>query len=866
MQLQYDQLKKKHPDCILFFRLGDFYEGFDEDAKVMAKELGIVLTSRQKGKNKRPMAGIPHHALNRYLHKMIKAGYKVAIAEQVEDAEDAKGVVERDVVRIVTPGTVTDDTSLNESLSNYLVAINKIKEKDLVTFGIAVCDLSTGEFWLNEFYSKKTYYPNDLINEITRINPSEILISNESPFQILKEYNLQQIENYEFDYDVNKKRILSHFKIRSLKSFGIEKYKSAISSAGVIINYLQETQKTNLEHITSLAYKNLGKYMILDECTIRNLELVTCIQPDSKTSLLSTLNHCKTPMGQRKLYSWIIRPLIDKQAIQNRLDSVENLAINSIKLSKLTDLLNNIYDIERILGKIGTERANARDLLMLKDSLYKSIEIANELKGYNVTLIKEILNKLSLKKDLEDLITLLEKSIEEDPPPSIMEGEIIKKGYDKDLDELKKASKEGKDWIKNLQVKEAKRTNIPSLKVKYNKVFGYYIEVSKANLDKVPDDYVRKQTLVNAERFITPELKEMEEKILGAEEKQVEMEYDIFLEIRSHVASLSAEIQKVIDGISTLDCLVNFANLARLNNYVKPEIDGEDKGKIEIKNGRHPVVEKISDDQFVPNDTYLNDKDYQLEIITGPNMSGKSTFIRQVALIVLMAQIGCFVPADSFRFCLVDRIFTRVGASDNLARGESTFMVEMIEVANIINNATDRSLIILDEVGRGTSTYDGVAIAWAVAEFIHNNIKSKTLFATHYHELIQLQDKLKRVKNFNVAVKESRGKVVFLRKIEEGGTDKSYGVHVAELAGVPKEVVKRANEILGTLQQENMLTVKHVETELVKESEEQEVSQIPLLTKLPENPIIKELKKVDINKMTPMEALKKLDELVKSLK
>lgn len=864
MELQYEQIKKKYPDCILFFRLGDFYEGFDEDAKIMAKTLGIVLTSRRKGEKKRPMAGIPYHALSQYLHKMIKAGYKVAIAEQTEDPELAKGIVDRDVVRIITPGTVIDDKSLGEIINNYIICINKYTEKKTEYWGLAVCDVSTGEFWINEFYSKQNAINLKLIQEINRISPAEILISNKIKLPELNKFRIEKIEDYEFDYDVNQRRLIEHFKTSSLKGFGIDKYKSAICSAGVLLKYIQDTQKSDLSHISRIIYKNLNNFMALDENTIRNLELVSSIHQNGSASLYNTLNQCKTPMGKRKLFEWIIRPLISKILINDRLYAVEELSIDNINLRRIIEILDDIFDIERVLGKIGTNQSNARDLLMLKNSLYKAKEISLKLRNYNTVLMKKIYKNLTFDREIKDLVELLEKSIALDPPPTIMEGGIIKDNYNKEIAELKQLSTRGKDWIRTLQQKEIEHTKIPSLKVRYNKVFGYYIEISKPNLSKVPANYIRKQTLVNAERFITPELKEMEEKVLTAEEKLIQLEYKIFLEIRNKVASKSNKIQTIINGISTLDCLANFADLSRLNSYIKPQIANTKDGFIKIKNGRHPVVEQISKEPFVPNDTYLDNEKFQVEIITGPNMAGKSTFIRQVALIVLMAQIGCFVPAESMEFGIVDRIFTRVGASDNIARGESTFMVEMTEVSNILNNATERSLLIVDEVGRGTSTYDGVAIAWAVAEYIHNYIKAKTLFATHYHELIQLEDKLEKVKNFNIAVKENEGKIIFLRKIKQGGTDKSYGIHVAQLAGIPDKVIKRSNEILGTLQQENMGTVQHVETELVKEeTKTKQTSQIPLLTKLPEDPVLRELKKIDINKMTPIEALQKLDELTR---
>lgn len=868
MQAQYSKLKKKHEDSILLFRLGDFYECFDNDAKIISKVLEIVLTGRGKGDNRRPMAGIPHHALDNYLPKLVNAGYKVAIVEQLEEPQQGKKVVDRDVVKIISAGTITNEKSLSSDKNNYLAAIAKISTKKLTTWGLAVCDLTTGEFYLSEFYTKDPNDKQQLINEIKRVNPAEILVSKEIADEIRKDLNgirTQEVEDYEFNYSDNKKRLLSHFKVKNLKGFGIGKYKAGIIAAGVILNYLIETQKAPLSHINKIYFKQISKYMLLDEDTIRSLELVLPMRDDSNATLLSILDKCLTPMGKRKLYQWIIHPLVKKSDIEMRLDGVEECFKNSIKLKQIRSDLDDIFDIERILGKIGTQSVNARDLIALKESLVNTTSIAKHLKTFKSKILKSIFKILTSTKQAEKVIELVEKAVDEDPPVTITEGGLIKEGHNKELDKIMKATKEGKEWISDLQVKEAKRTGIQSLKVKFNKVFGYYIEVSKANLDKVPDDYIRKQTLVNAERFVTPELKEKEELILNADEKAVELEYQLFCEIREEISKYIPNLQKIADAIAALDCLANFAHIGRQNDYSKPKLTENKKGTLNIGDGRHPVVEQLEEDQFIPNDALLDCDKQQIVIITGPNMAGKSTYIRQVALIVLMAQIGSLVPASSLEFKPVDRIFTRVGASDNLAAGESTFLVEMNEAANILNNATKDSLIILDEVGRGTSTYDGVAIAWAVAEFIHEKIKAKTLFATHYHELVDLEKYLPRVVNYNVSVKESKEKVIFLRKIEKGGTDKSYGVHVAELAGIPAEVIKKAKEILLSLEQEGMFEVKHVESELAEEKRKLP-KQMPLLAALPEDPAIKELKELDVNKMTPMEALEKLDEILKRLK
>jgi DNA mismatch repair protein MutS len=852
----------------VLFRLGDFYEAFDNDAKIMSKVLSIILTGRGKGESRRPMAGIPHHALDNYLHKLVNAGYKVAIVEQLEEPQKGKKLVDRDVVKIVSAGTITSEKSLNENKNNYLASISSISTKKVTTWGIAVSDLTTGEFFISEYYSEQSDIPIKLIEQLKRISPAEVLLSKDTSSVIKKELlssRMQEFDDYELNYSENKKRLLKHFKTKSLKGFGIEKYKAGIVSAGMIINYLLETQKSSLSHINKIFYKKYTNYMLLDDNTIRNLELVNPLQADSSSTLLQVLDKCLTPMGKRMLYNWVISPLIVKPEIKQRHDSVDEIYRNSMKLDKLREKLDNIFDIERILGKIGTETINARDLLALKESLVNIEFLSKDISRFKSKLLKNISRIITKSKNNRNVIDLISKSIVEEPPVTIMEGGIIKEGYNKELDKILKLSKGGKEWLRELETEQKAKTGIQSLKVKFNKVFGYYIEVSKSNLDKVPDDYVRKQTLVNAERYITPELKEKEDLILNAEEKAEKLEYELFIDIREKISNHLKSLQDTAQAIATLDCLCNFACIARLNDYTKPKLIDNGKAVLEIKDGRHPVVEQIEDEQFIPNDTSLDCKTNQVAIITGPNMAGKSTYIRQVALIALMAQIGSFVPAKSMNFKPVDRIFTRVGASDNLAAGESTFLVEMNETANILNNATKNSLIILDEVGRGTSTYDGVAIAWAVAEFIHNKVGAKTLFATHYHELVDLEKYLPRIINYNVAIKESKGKVIFLHKIEKGGTDKSYGVHVAEFAGIPIEVIRKAKEILLSLEQEGMFEVKHIESEIgIKE--QKIPKQIPLITKLPEDPAIKELKEIDINKMTPLEAFDKLASIVNKIK
>lgn len=868
MQKQYDSLKKKYKDCILLFRLGDFYETFDNDAKIVSKVLNIILTKRGKGENQKPMAGIPYHAIDKYLPKLIKAGYKVAIAEQMEEPQKGKKIVERDVVRIVSAGTITNEKILSESKNNYIASIAKLETKILVTIGLAVCDITTGEFYIIEVCQDKLNYMDKLIEEISRIDPAEILVSEEDRKTLLnktKKIRIQYIDSNEFVFSDNKKKLLQHFKVKNLKGFGIERYKSGIIASGVLLKYIFETQKTSLSHINNIYIKQTSKYMSLDENTIRSLELVLPFQDESDSTLYKVINKCKTSMGKRKLYNWLLNPLINKRDIIKRYDSVNDLYNDSIALKKLREELNKILDTERILGKVGNQTVNARDLLGLKYSLESSKSLTLLLKPFKSKILMKIYNVLKNTREVEIIIEIISNAISEDPPATIMEGGIIREGYNKKLDVIRSSSKSGKEWLKNLEEKERLRTKINSLKVKFNKVFGYYIEISRSNLDKVPNNYVRKQTLVNAERYITPELKSKEDIILNAEERATNLEHEIFTEVREKISEKISKLQEVSNSIAILDLIANFAEIARLNRYVRPEIISNDDLILEIKDGRHPVVEELQDEPFIPNDINLDCKETQIAIVTGPNMAGKSTYIRQAAIITLLAQIGSFVPASSMKYAPADRIFTRIGARDNLASGESTFLIEMNETANILNNATKRSLIILDEVGRGTSTYDGVAIAWSVVQYIHEKIGAKTLFATHYHELVDLEKFLSRVKNYNIAIKETEGEILFLRKIQKGGTDKSYGVHVASLAGIPNEVITKAREILMSLEQEGLFEVKHIESEITKDKKEVPV-QIPLMAKLPKDPIVEELKQLDLNKMTPIEALTKLSDIIKRIK
>jgi len=821
MLKQYRSIKEKHQDCILFFRLGDFYEMFGPDALEASKILNITLTARNKGTvNETPMCGIPYHAADGYIAKLTKKGKKVAICEQLTDP-NLPGLVERNVIRIITPGTTLDNNILENKRNNYLVSLFNKDSK----WGIAFVDLTTGEFKLTELNKL-----DDLVNELNRILPSEIIITPDLNENLSLKTKLEQISNLNLFYPAlfhpATETLLEHFKVKSLQSFGIEKYLIGIEAAGNLINYLKDTQKTNLEHINKISLYNLSDYMILDEATIRNLELLYTYQFfEEQGSLISILDQTQTGMGGRLLRNWLLHPLINLDKAEQRLDAVEEFYNNLDLRENLKCELKNISDIERLIGRLGCKRANARDLVNLKNSLQLIPQIKKFLSGARChpeqsegSITSAVMDSSQVRNDNEHLsakllkqcyknldehkavVSLIQESIAEDPPLLITEGEMIADEYNSELDELRKISRSGKDWLKDLQTREIQRSGISSLKVKFNKIFGYYIEVSNSNLDQVPADFTRKQTLVNAERFVTPELKEYEQKVLGAEEKIIELEQKLFWEIRNEVAKHFEAIQNTAQIIAQLDVLLNFSNIALLNNYSKPELnEGE---TIEIKNGRHPVIEKLQTESYVPNDGLFNHTDHQLILLTGPNMSGKSSYLRQTALIILLAQIGSYVPAQSAKIGLTDRIFTRVGASDNLIRGQSTFMVEMQEAANILNNATAKSFIVLDELGRGTSTFDGVSIAWAIVEYIYKNIKAKTLFATHYHELIDLVDKLDKAKNYCVTVKETDTGVIFLRKVIPGGIDRSYGIEVAKLAGLPKSLTDRAYEILKELESE----------------------------------------------------------------
>ncbi len=792
---QYMKIKQENPDCIVLFRMGDFYETFYEDAKIAAKELDIVLTSRGKGEKKAPLAGIPYHAVEPYIAKLVKKGYKVAIVEQVEDPKLAKGLVKRELVRIITPGTVLESTMLDERSNNYLMSINKEGRYA----GIALADISTGELMATEVDSY-----DKLLSEITKHNPAEIIIplslENSEFAKELSEmrYVVNTLDDRHYWQKSAESLLKNQFGVSSLQGYGIEDKPLIVSSIGALIAYLKQTQKNNLNLVGTIKTYSSCEYMILDYSTQRNLELLKNLRENTtRGTLLEVLDKTSTPMGSRLLKKWIVRPLMDIKKINERLDAVEELVENHLLRLQLREYLSKINDIERLIVKVKNLTANGRDLIALKQSLAQLPEIKEVLKDSRASLLKEILSS----RNITNLVDLIEKAIVNEPPLSIRDGGIIKKGYSKELDDLKSISKDSKRWIAELEEKERQKTGIKSLKIKYNKVFGYFIEVTKPNLHLVPENYIRKQTQVNSERFITPELKEKEDIILNAEEKIVALEYNLFMELLKQISAYTEDIIRIAHLLAVLDVIQSFATVSSTNRYARPQI--HEDFDLYIIQGRHPVIETLTG-EFVPNDCKMS-RESSFHIITGPNMAGKSTFMRQVALINILAQIGCFVPATQASISIVDRIFTRVGAHDDLTSGQSTFMVEMNETANILNNATENSLIILDEIGRGTSTYDGVSLAWSVVEYICQNIKAKTLFATHYHQLNRLAEMYENIENYNIAVDEQEDKIVFLRKILKGGTDKSYGIQVARLAGLPKKVIDRALEIMSKLEMEDVI-------------------------------------------------------------
>ena len=856
MMQHYLATKEKYKDCILFYRLGDFYEMFFDDAINVSRELELTLTGKDCGQEERaPMCGIPYHAAESYVAKLVQNGHKVAICEQLEDPKLAKGIVKRDVIRVVTPGTVTETNLLEEKRNNFIMSIFKKG----IFFGLAVCDISTGDFYSAEIKEENNF--ERLLDEISRYSPSEIIVNKmlsecSEEMQTIKErfdvyISNEDEEKFSTDTDrIYREYALSDDKGNIVKD--LEKRLFAVSAINGLITYIEDTQKTKLEHMNKITIYTITKYMALDINARRNLELTEKLRDKSKKgTLLWVLDKTSTSMGGRLLRRWISDPLIEVKEINERLDAVEELKNDIILRGEITESLKGVYDIERLAGKISYGNANARDLNALKASSSKLPAIKKLLENSNSKMLKKLYESLDT---LDDLYELIDKAIVEEPPILITEGGVIKLGFNEEIDELKKAMTDGKTWLVELEAKEKEETGIKGLKVGFNKVFGYYIEVTKSNLSLVPDRYIRKQTLTGGERYITEELKELESKVLGAEEKVVALEYNEFVKIREYIKTQITRLQRSAMAISKLDVLCSFATVAEDFNYCKPTVDNS--GIINIKDGRHPVIEKmLPSGSFVSNDTYLDKSSNRLAIITGPNMAGKSTYMRQVALITLMAQIGSFVPAAEAQIGVVDKIFTRVGASDDLSMGQSTFMVEMMEVANILKEATQNSLVILDEIGRGTSTYDGLSIAWAVAEYIENKEKcgAKTLFATHYHELTQLEDTLEGVKNYSIAVKEKGEDIIFLRKIVPGGTDESYGVHVARLAGVPKMVTQRANEILKKIERKNVLVNKAKE----KEDKKQVSGQLDMYNfKLAE--IAHELDKVNINELTPIDALNTL--------
>ena len=873
MMQHYLQVKNEYPDCVIFYRLGDFYEMFFEDAKVVSKELELTLTGRACGLEERaPMCGVPFHAADTYLNRLVQKGYKVAICEQVEDPSTAKGMVKREVVRIATPGTNIDMQALDETKNNYIMCIVYSVEK----YGVAIADVTTGDFFVTEVDSERK-----LLDEINKFAPSEI-ICNEAFYMSgvdvsdMKErlrIAVTSLDSWYFGDDLAKETLLTHFKIHTLEGLGLQDYDCGVVASGALLKYLYETQKNSLSNILAIHPYSIGKYMIIDSSSRRNLELVETLREKQKRgSLLWVLDKTKTAMGARLLRSYVEQPLIEKTEILKRQEFISVLNKHEITREELREYLNPIYDLERLITRITYQTANPRDLIAFRNSLEMLPAIAMLLGDLSCDLVDEIRDEFD---DLRDLYTLLCDSIQEEPPISSRDGDIIKEGFNEEVDRLRAAKTEGKSWLAELEATEKEKTGIKNLRIKYNKVFGYYLEVTNSFKDMVPDYFIRKQTLTNAERFITPELKELEDTILGSEDRLTSLEYELFKAVRDHLAENVARIQRTAKAIAKIDVFASLALVASRNNYCKPKIN--ESGIIDIKNGRHPVVEKmITNDMFIDNDTYLNNAGNRIAIITGPNMAGKSTYMRQTALIVLMAQIGSFVPASSANIGIVDRIFTRVGASDDLASGQSTFMVEMNEVANILRNATSNSLLILDEIGRGTSTFDGLSIAWAVVEHISNTklIGAKTLFATHYHELTELEGKLSGVNNYCIAVKEKGDDIVFLRKIIKGGADKSYGIQVAKLAGLPDTVIERAKEIVNELVNNDITDIVRnlsIDTNAKKNNkkvhlDEVDLTQMSLFDTISDDDIIDELRNVDIGNLTPLEALNKLYELQNKVK
>ena len=859
MMAEYVKTKQQYKDCILFYRLGDFYEMFFEDALTVTKELEITLTGKDCGLEERaPMCGVPFHAAETYINRLIEKGYKVAICEQVEDPKKAKGLVKREVIRVVTPGTTLDAASLDESKNNYLMSIVSMEDH----FGCAIADISTGDCFLTEVDK-----PQKLLDEINKFVPAEIICNDAFFMSGVDTDDLKNrlgicvfpLDAWYFDDSLCKRTLKEHFHVNTLEGLGIQDYDSGVIASGALFLYLQETQKSALSHMAGIRPYAAEKYMLIDSSSRRNLELVETLREKNKRgSLLWVLDKTKTAMGARTLRSYVEQPLIDAQEINRRLEALEELNKSPMLRDEIREYLNPIYDLERLISRISYQSANPRDLIAFASSLEMLPHIRQILKDFKTPLLTELYEDMD---PLEDIAALIKSAIVEEPPLAQKDGGIIREGYHEDVDKFRRSRTDGKKWLTELEAREKERTGIKNLKIKYNRVFGYSLEVTNSFKELVPENYIRKQTLTNAERYITQELKDLEDLILGAEDKLYALEYELFCEVRDKVGAEVVRIQKTAKAVAALDVFASLALVAQRNNYVRPKIN--EGGVLDIKNGRHPVVEQmIEHDMFIANDTYLDNQKKRVSIITGPNMAGKSTYMRQTALIVLMAQIGSFVPADKANIGIVDRIFTRVGASDDLASGQSTFMVEMTEVANILRNATAKSLLILDEIGRGTSTFDGLAIAWAVIEHISDTklCGAKTLFATHYHELTELEGKISGVNNYCIAVKEKGDDIVFLRKIVKGGADKSYGIQVAKLAGVPDSVIRRAKELVEELSDADITAaVKDLTSSSKKKQkivyDQVDMAQMSLFDTVQDNDIVEEIRNLDMSHLTPMEAM-----------
>lgn len=873
MMQHYVKTKEENKDCIIFYRLGDFYEMFFDDAVTTSRELELTLTGKDCGLTERaPMCGVPYHAAEVYINRLVAKGYKVAICEQMEDPKEAKGMVRREVIRVVTPGTNLNTQALDETKNNYIMAVVYLSNR----FGIAIADVTTGDFMVTEVDKIRT-----LLDEVYKFSPAEIIcneafcMSGVDLDEIKNRLNisLYPLESWYFDDDLCVRTLKEHFHVGTLEGLGLKDYECATIGAGALLTYLLETQKNSLEHMRAITPYITDRFMVIDSSSRRNLELTEALREKVKRgSLLWVLDKTKTAMGARMLRSFIEQPLIDEDAINRRLDALEEINSREMDREEIREYLNPIYDMERLIGRVSYQSANPRDMISFKSSISMIPYIKQLVKSFSTEEMQCVYEDMD---DLRDLYTLLESAIVEEPPLAMKEGGIIKDGYNENVDHFREAKTKGKSWLAELEAQEREKTGIRNLKIKYNKVFGYYLEVTNSFKDTVPDYYTRKQTLTNAERYITPRLKELEDMILGAEDKLYALEYELFVEVRNTISREVERIQRTAKAVAKLDTYISLALVASRNNFVRPKINT--KGIIDIKNGRHPVVEKmIPNDMFIPNDTYLDNNKNRVSVITGPNMAGKSTYMRQTALIVLMAQIGSFVPAEKANIGIADRIFTRVGASDDLASGQSTFMVEMTEVANILRNATSRSLLILDEIGRGTSTFDGLSIAWAVIEYISNTkiLGAKTLFATHYHELTELEGKLAGVNNYCIAVKERGDDIVFLRKIVKGGADKSYGIQVAKLAGVPDIVIERAKELVEELVSADITAaVKDIASENKKTKtkpqvhlDEVDLEQISLFDTVKDDDVLEELKNIDVSNLTPIDALNTIYKLQNKLK